>query len=363
LIDVFLPTKVGGLLCTWPCETDGFEQVTENPIAVVEMEFNPYTILSLLPSPDANSELIRLESLKELHLLANDMLWKGAQQSRRSKRNPIGKMGSDEDLSTQANRRDGETIIVEDPKSVGLFSFPGADPDVINMGTLALGLFSQYGGNIDVISGSSPGASTARQTQALLQQISARTAVDREAYERFCTEVAQKLTSLAFASDVLQLEIQTPLPGTNITIDAGWNTPDRLPRPALLSDFHFETVPYSGALRTPEQRVQQLTAASQQFAQFMGLAATGAPINLEAVMRDLGEAFDLVPNLQEWWSGETPDPVEKATQSTPYTSTKTSTGSTVTHSYEGSGGGSSPYGGGGAQDESAIVMPQVGGMQ
>lgn len=362
LIDVYLPTT--GVIATWPSQTDRFGEVTEMPIGLNETPINPYEILSMLNSPDVLEEMARLDSLKNLHLLANDMLFKGAQQARHSKRNPVGQLGSDHDLSTLLNKKDGEGAFVDDLNKIGLWTLPGPDPSINQMAMLAMGLFSQYGGNLEVALGQSAGAGTARQTQSLIQQINARQSVDREAYERFVANTGKKLATLAFQNEYLTIASQITVPGTTYQYTAGWAPPQYLPRPAAINDFAFEVVPYSTTFRSPQDRLAQLMQASGQVLQFMQVLAAGAPINMQAVLTDMSEAYDLVPSLINWWTGETPDPVSKATNGSQYVAQPGPNGSEVKHTYDSnaqSGGeqytanvqGNTPGG---------ISIPQVGGV-
>lgn len=364
LIDLYFPTS--GVIGTWPAQSDRFGEILDTPIAVNDSPINPYEILSLTPSPDVLEEMARLDALKDLHLLANDMLFKAARQARQSKRNPVAALGSDMDLATVLDKADGEAALIEDLSKIGMWTLPGADPAVVNMANFAMTLFSQNGGNLDVALGNTSGAQTARQTQSLIQQINARQSVDREAYERFASNIAKKLATLAFPNETLAIEYREQIPGTTYTYSAGWAPPQKLPRPASIDDFTFEVTPYSTKLRTPEERLKQLLEATGQIVQLMQVAASGAPLNLEAIIADFAEAYDQVPNLMAWWTGEQPDPVQQAADGGQYVAQPGPNGSTVSHEYS-----SDAQAGGGEQGFSAnnqgvppggLAIPQVGGV-
>lgn len=365
LIDLYVPSREGGFLGTWPCRSDAFGEIATPPLMVIPVTFNPYEVLSLLPSvPDTNEELARLDALKNLHLLTNDMWAKAARQTRKSKRNPMAQMGAEHDLQNLDSKADTESVLVEDLTKIGLYTLPGADPIVIQMAQMAMQMFSSQGGNIDVALGQATGASTARQTQSLIQQISARQSIDREQYERFASGVAQKIMTLAFSNPTLSLPVQQNIPGTNVSFENGWQTPDQMPRTAEINDFTFETVPYSTALRTPEDRVKQLTQLSAELLQWFQMSAqTGGLINLEQVLAMYSESYQL-PELPLLWSGQPPDPIEKSSGGQ-YVAQAGPNGSTVEHTYEGTGGG-----GGGAESQfvggeiqpAGLSIPQVGGV-
>lgn len=351
LIDVYLPSR--GVIATWPATSDAFGDIsTSRPLQEVPSNVNPYEVCQLLQLPGSLEEITRLWSLRGLHLLSNDMYTKTAGQGRRAKRNPVDKLGNESDMHNLSTAADGEEVFVDDPSSLDLYTVPGPDASIVQLAQLSAQLFSQYAGNIEVALGQSAGAPTARQTQALIGQITAQSALDRSTFETFMANVGKKLATLAFHDEVLELEVAERVPGTQFSYNAGWAPPDRLPRMAAVDDFSFEVVPGSSSFRSPQERVAQLQQASQGVLQWMAVANQGAPIELGAVMQSFGEAFDLVPELMEWWSGTKPTPVEQAANT--YTSTAgPSTGSTVT--YEGNSGGTDA--------EPGIVDPGTGGLQ
>lgn len=309
LIDVYFPTQ--GVVVTWPCPSDQFADISGYPLCTRQTPINPYVCLRLLTVPDDLEQIASLKSLRGLHFLANDMLQKAAAQCRASQRNPVSRVGNEQDVRGLFSAGDNEPVFLNEPQSLTLWQFPGADPAVLNMGNMALGLFSQFGGNLEVALGQSAGADTARQTQALIGQISARQSIDRGMFEGFLTTIAKRLASLAFIDETLELEATAQVPKTTLVYNIGWAPPNKLPRIGEISDYMFETVPFSSAFRSPQERLQQLQTASQSVLQWMTAKAQGLPINLEAVIKSFGESFDLLPELQEWWTGEDPTPMQK----------------------------------------------------
>lgn len=312
LLDLYIP-KVG--LCTFDVPNDSFSSLSlDTMLRVKRTSINPYEFCRLVTMPDNVGELARLYYLKQLSFLANDMLAKAAAQARHSKRNPISKIGNEHDLSHALDAPDNEPVFLNEMDQHDLFVLPGPDPTVLELGTIASRLFSQQAGNTETALGISPGATTARQTQAMLGQIEAASDYDRSIFETFLSRVGQKLATLAFESDVLELEFQQRVPGTKYSYPVYWGPPASLPRVGEITDFLWDVVPYSTAYRSPSTRLAQLQQASTGIAQWMGLASQGAPLNLAAIMKSYAEAFDQVPELAEWWSGEQPSPQEATAQ-------------------------------------------------
>lgn len=312
LMDVYIPKA--GMIYTWSVPNDEFHQVSQQPLGARPSSINPYTFLSLMNFPGFLEESSRLSNLRGLHLLANEMLMKGVQQARSSQRNPVGPLGHEKDMTTALEAGDNNPIFLEDSSALSLYSIPGPDPAVLSLGSMAAQMFSQEAGNLEVALGASTGAATAKQTEALLGQISASQSIDRRAFEEFMAEIGKKILTLAFESEVLELNTISRVPGTTIEYNTLWAPPEQMPRTAAIDSYNFEVVPYSSTFRSPEDRLGQLQQASQLLMNWMMAKAQGAPVSMEAITTSVSEAFDLVPELQEWWNGQEPTPEEKTTQ-------------------------------------------------
>jgi len=310
LIDVYIAKA--GKIYTWPAPNDNFDHIAaDEPLGERESIINPYAMLSLTEMPGNLVEIARLRSLRGLHLVSNEMLSKGVHQARNSQRNPFGPLGSEQDMATALSAGDNNPFFVEHKENLGLFQIPGPDASILNLGSAAAKLFSSEAGNLEVALGASAGADTARQTEALLGQISASQSLDRRAFEEFLGEIGQKLMTLAFKNEALELETLERVPGTKIAFSRLWAGPKKMPRAVGIDAMSFEVVPYSTAFRTPQEKVAQLNQASQLVLQWMTAKAQGAPIALEAVINDIAEGFDLMLKLPEWWNGQDPTPAEK----------------------------------------------------
>ncbi len=311
LIDVYIPKQ--GTIYTWPAPNDEFANITsEEPLGERRIPINPYCVLSLMSVPGFLDEISRLGSLRGLHLLANEMLHKGIEQARSSQRNPVGPLGAEENMSTALNAGDNNPIFFDESEGkIGMFNIPGPDAAILNLANYGITQFSRDAGNLEVQLGASTGADTARQTEALIGQINASQSLDRRAFEEFLSMIGRKLATLAFFSESLELTTIERVPGTKIEFSRLWTTPEFLPRVAAIDSFNFEVVAFSTAFRDPQERLKQLQDASQLILQWFTAKAQGAPVNLEAIMGTVTEAFDLLPELQEWWDGQEPTPSEQ----------------------------------------------------
>lgn len=311
LIDVYIPNL--GVLATWPCSSDSFSEIeTEEPLQILPVECNPYVILDLIFTPDSLESISRLGQLRPLNMLANDLYTKIAQQARMSKRNPVAKIGDEMDAATLTDKPDNEVAFLNEPKALDMFVFPGPDSSVMGVADDAASKFSQGAGNLNTGLGISPGANTARQTQALIGQINEAQEVDRMKFERFLSEIYKRILTLMWKDEALQLSYATKIRG--FWVNQGWGPPERLSRVGQIDDYAVEVVPYSTKFRGPQERLGQLVQASGIIFQMMQQKSMGMPINLDVVIEDCAESFDLIPNLADWYSGEPPSPQQKTGQ-------------------------------------------------
>lgn len=313
LIDVYIPSL--GIIATWPCPNDQFTHIANTkPLQVLPAKANPYVIHDPVTIPDCVEVLSRLGLLRPLNMLANDLFYKSARQARQQLRSIVAMQGDEQDVQTMLRNGDGEAAFLSNPQAAGIFQVPGPDQGVLGMANMAADMFSNHAGNLQTALGIAPGAGTARQTQALLGQISQSQAVDRLKFEYFLAEVGKRLATLAFYDENLVFNFAQQVPGMKIWLNAGWGPPHVMGRIGEICDYSFEVVPYSTTYRGPEEKLKQLTMASQLIGQMMMMKAQGAPINMDAVIADIADSLDLIPNLQDWWSGQMPTPQQQGNQ-------------------------------------------------
>lgn len=313
LIDVYIPTL--GVIATWPCPDDSFGHIAnEEPLQVIPALADPYVVLDMLTTPDDLESISRLGQLRQLNMLANHLYEKVAEQAKRQQDNPVANLGDDLDAATLDNAADGQLVLMNNTKALDVFHKPGPDGAVMAMANDAAAKFSDEAGNLATSLGISPGANTARQTQALIGQISQADSVDRMKFERFFGEIGKRILTFAWFDDCLRMNYAVRIPGTQYHRNEGWGPAELMPRVGQVDDYTVESVPYSTAFRGPQERLQQLVQASGIVGGFMAQKAQGYPVNLEVIIEDCAESFDLIPNLVDWWTGQEPTPQEKTGQ-------------------------------------------------
>lgn len=336
LVDIYLPHS--GLLCTWPATMDQFGEISQEPLAIQKVAVNPYSVLSLMDSAGGLTEVATMSATRGLADLTNDLGLKTANQARQAKRNPAYKIGSEQDAAQLINAPDLKPIGVAELGNIGLYTIPGPDPNVIAVMQMALNLFKQFNGNVDLSLGNASVSGTARQEQILAERVSARENVSRQRYEQFVGEIGRKLATLAFSDEVAQIELQEPVPGMpGITLD--YSTAS-VPRVGTVDDYSYEVVAYSTQYRSPEERIAQLQEATAEIMQLMGAVAAGAPLNIQVILEQIA-AYRELPELIDWWTGQQPTPQESAQQTM---SQMAPQGSTVQYQGVGNSGATTPQG-------------------
>lgn len=336
LVDIYLPHS--GLLCTWPATMDQFGEISQEPLAIQKVAVNPYSVLSLMDSAGGLTEVATMSATRGLADLTNDLGLKTANQARQAKRNPAYKIGSEQDAAQLINAPDLKPIGVAELGNIGLYTIPGPDPNVIAVMQMALNLFKQFNGNVDLSLGNASVSGTARQEQILAERVSARENVSRQRYEQFVGEIGRKLATLAFSDEIAQIELQEPVPGMpGITLD--YSTAS-VPRVGTVDDYSYDVVPYSTQYRSPEERIAQLQEATAEVMQILGAVAAGAPLNIQVILEQIAEYREL-PELIDWWTGQQPTPQESAQQTM---SQMAPQGSTVQYQGVGNSGGVTPQG-------------------
>ncbi len=352
LVDIYLPDS--GLLCTWPAVMDNFGEISGEPLSVLKVPINPYSVLALMDSAGPLTEVATLNATRQLGELANDLGIKVANQARQSKRNPAYKIGAELDAAALVNAPDLKPVGVNELSDIGLYTIPGPDPNVVNIMQFALNLFKQFNGNVDLSTGSASVAGTARQEQILAERVSARENVQRQRYEQFVADIARKLATLAFHDELLQIELQEPIPGLEgLTLD--YSTAS-VPRVGTVDDYLFDTVAYSTQYRSPEERIAQLQEATSEVMAILQAVAAGAPLNIGVILEQIASYREL-PELLDWWNGQQPTPAETAVES--IGAAAPSQGSVV--QYQGVGNGPAATSPGGLPVMGAT--PPTGGME
>ena len=151
-----------------------------DPLRIVEWngpETGPYHLLGFADVPNNVMPLAPAQLWVDLHQLGNELYRKLGRQALRQK-TILGVQGANvKDGERVVNARDGETIVLDNPKNSEEFSFGGVDQNTFGFMLSVKALFDEMGGNLSVLGGLSPQSDTATQDQLISRAANKRLAV------------------------------------------------------------------------------------------------------------------------------------------------------------------------------------------
>jgi hypothetical protein len=288
--DVWLPRR--GLMVTIA------DSITTKPLRVTEWdgpENGPYHLLGFDTLPGNVLPVSIGSHLESLANLLNQSVRKLGNQLSRQKLNPtINDIGKNrEDANTIQNAKDGDVVVISDPKNIGEIRTGGVDQQSYAFTQGLISWYSWLGGNLDSLGGLASTAETAAQQE---MEASGSNGLIEELADKFNVFLKGVMTDLAwylYTDPIGTREITKKVEGTKWVIAQQWG-PER--RDKDIRDFEFEVDVYSIQNKTPEQRLQMtldLIPRAQQLAQAkMAFAQTGIEFDVEAmweqIVRDTG---------------------------------------------------------------------------
>ena len=280
--DIWLPRE--NLLITIP---DGSGQ----PLRIVEWagpENGPYHILAFDPIPGNIMPVSPGSHLESLSKLLNRAIRKLGDQLDRQKTNTtIGAMAeSAGDGKTIQESKDGDTLVLNDPKNIGEIHSGGIDQQSYAFTQGLISLYSWLGGNLDSLGGLASNADTASQQE---MEASGSNGLIEELSDKFTSALGRVMKDLAwyiYSDPVGTRKLVKKIEGTDWEVPATWG-PER--RESSFFLFEFEVDPVSIRSLTPQRRLQMIMdiipRASQIAQAKMLFAQVGDELDTEAMWR------------------------------------------------------------------------------
>lgn len=300
LIDLFFQDS--GVISTWPIKGDAFGELANEPL--VNREYNGhwsgiYEILNHLYSPDELVPIAQAESVKSFHFLFNDLMDLTSEQALNAKINPTYRRGNDMDMQKLWDAKDRVPVALTSmhPNEQQFFEIPGPTQNQTAFMSAMFNFFKEFTPTFD----EPQRAPTATQGALERQTTNAIIGEARRKFNRSLQLVAYKLGHLLMKSQDLVLASSRPLhPGSNVSVDVSFLPSQDDPRVATVDDFDISVDPYSTKFRSPEERLQTLIAMNREIMGLMQAKASGAPINIEKVIKTFAE-YSGTPEIQEWY--------------------------------------------------------------
>ena len=301
LYDIYLPGRGDepGLLVTMSGDND-----TLPPLKVQKWyghKQGPYKFLTLGYVPDNVMPSTPAQQLVLLDRLMNTLYSKLADQAKQQKNFVLGQKGGEQDMTTVKRAKNGEYVLVTDPKGSVPISFPGADANG-NAFFLAAGeIYNTQSGNERSLGGLATEADTATQEQMLARGSGGRIAFMKSQVYQFASDILREIGQLMWQDEALQVESSMEVENTGYRIDTSWK-PGK--RQGIKDHYEFSVEPNSMSVNMPEQKISKLDNFIQKFITIQpaiqgGLIDGMEYAKLNAEYMNMPEIIKIVKEIQQ----------------------------------------------------------------
>jgi len=303
LKDLWLPHQ--NMVVTIPGDVNSVQRYIRE-VAWDGPERGPYEMLAPFKIPTTVMPVCLAGIICDLYELCNILANKVARQAERQKDVGVYEGPSEADGQNIKNAEDGEMVLVNNSKGVGMLSFGGANPQGYEATQWFYEFFRKVSGNLDTLGGLETQAKTLGQEEMLLQQAGVRVNDIREAVQTFAGRIIEKLAWWLWTDPQREMELSIHLPG-GIEIPARW-TPEA--REGNFLDYNFQIDPYSLGSESPEQQYRKMMELVKEAV--IPLSPFGAPQgsypDVGKLISDLGRKRN-IREVDEWWIEGTPQVV------------------------------------------------------
>ena len=287
LWDIWLPRE--NLIVTLP-------SVGDKPLMIREWdgpERGPYHILSFGEIPGNVIPTGAVASMFDIHDLLNRLMVKVGDQAERQKTLYFASQAATADGSAMAkiNASDGDVIGTSNPADVKEMRSGGVDQQLLATVGWLRNLSSYVGGNLDVLAGTSSQADTATQEKLLNENSSGMMSDFQQTVESFVGEVVTDLAWYTYTNPELEIPLLKTTPSGNFPQQKMWGPKDR---EANFFEYSFTITPYSTASKSPQDKVQVLSAFVRQEVLPMEQAGMNAKAGVQF---DVKEYYRTMANL------------------------------------------------------------------
>jgi hypothetical protein len=287
LWDIWLPRE--NLIVTLP-------SVGDKPLMIREWdgpERGPYHILSFGEIPGNVIPTGAVAPMFDIHDLLNRLMVKVGDQAERQKTIYFATQASaaDGSAATKINSEDGDVISTNNTNDVREMRSGGVDQQLLATVGWLRNLSSYVGGNLDVLAGTSSQADTATQEKLLVQQSSGMMDDFRQTVETFVGEVVTDIAWYTYTNPELEIPILKSTPRGSFAMPKMWGPEDR---EANFFEYAFKITPYSTSAKSPQDKVQVLSAFVRQEVLPMEQAGMNARAGVQF---DVPEYYRTMANL------------------------------------------------------------------
>jgi hypothetical protein len=253
LEDVYLPGKNGA-----PGQLATFEAHREDakPLKVVDSDagpMGPFEFLTLGFVPDNIMPSSPAQNLYGLHLLANRLYRKLAQQAMAQKNTVAYPAGGEDDAERGRQAKDGEFWKCRDPKNLAPINFPGADGNTNVFFMASQELYNTAAGNQRAIGGLGTEANTLGQEEIIQGRVGGMIGYMKGRVNDCASNLCRKIGALMWDDEALTVESSMEAEHTGHYVDSSWRPDDRQ---GLKDHYDFFVEPNSMGFQSPEMKLQ-----------------------------------------------------------------------------------------------------------
>lgn len=306
VIKTFTESDLSGPTSSW----EGAKPIALRAQEWIGPESGPYTILGYQTVPGNIFPKGPVLDLVDLHELANEGYRKLSRQFGKLKKVTLCSRSNPEDGEAINKANDGDSVPVDDPKSVMDVTTGGGDAGLMQWTLEVIKRFMEQGGNLMTMGGLAPQAQTLGQEELLSQQSNGQVASMQDVTVSFVSKVADCMLWY-FWNDprmVMNSPVDDPhLPDIHLVRKVyPWNSNQQgMKRTGPKPDVKID--PYSMRHTTPQQRTKDLmsivtglyTPLAQVFQQ------QGVVLDLNKLLAILAKNID-APDLQSILSMQEP---------------------------------------------------------
>jgi hypothetical protein len=237
---------------------------------------HPYKFLALGYMPDNVLPSTPAQQLVLLDRLMNRLYSKLAEQANQQKNFHMVQRGAEKDGEVHKNAKNGEYVLVSDPKSVVTASTPGVDGQNAAFYLAAGEIYNTQSGNERMLGGLGTEADTATQEQMLSNATSGRMAFMKGAVNDFVSEILREIGMLLWEDENMTVENTIEAEHTGYYVPpelASWKPGDREGAP---DHYDFAVEPNSMIFRPPEAKLATLKQFAIDYLQMLPAIQAGA---------------------------------------------------------------------------------------
>lgn len=275
-----------------------YSKSTDKPLRVIDdfdtSEKGPYRRLWFTGVPDNAMPMPPFGQVKDIHMVANNILRRLVYQAENHKR--VTAFKNSEDAEKFNRTKDGHATTYDGVPPEDLEA-GGIDQPSMAFFIQLKDLFSWSAGNLESLGGLSPMSETAKQDKMLLESASAQVRDMQDAATDFARSIFEQIAWYEWTDPIRRRTLKKEVPGTDIVIPVKW-TPET--RQADFLDFNFDIVPVSMRDELPEKKMQDIQAVLRQVVEPMMpfLQQQGMTIDVQRLI-DIASDYVNLPELSQ----------------------------------------------------------------